>query len=664
MDAMSADHAKEALQAGRLAEAEALARNGLTAVPDDRDLLYVMAVAQRYQGKLDDALATLERLTAAHPDYARAEQERGHVLVALDRPDGARAAYARAVAGNPTLIASWRALVALNADDPGEAERARAEVSYLGALHKELLAVASKIYEGRLQPAEELCRRYLRAHPTDVEAMRLLADIGTRLHVYDDAEYLLESALEFEPDYALARLDYVGVLHKRQKFAAAHAQAERLHMVDPDNPLFQNALANESAAIGRYDEALAIYDRLVAAGAAAAGTHLARGHALKTIGRQDEAVAAYRAAYGAQPDFGDAYWSLANLKTYRFTDAEMDAMAAAAEAPGTSIDDRAHLHFALGKAHEDRRDHAAAFAHYDAGNRLRREQSRYDADAMNREMAAQIRVFTPELIARLSGSGDPSDAPIFIVGLPRAGSTLVEQILASHSRVEGTLELPNIMALAHRLNGRRRADEQEIYPDCLAGQPRDDFARFGREFLEETMVHRTGRPHFTDKMPNNFRHIGLIHLILPNARIIDARRDPMDCCFSGFKQLFAEGQEFTYGLEEVGRYYRGYERLMAHWDAVLPGKVLRVQYEDMIDDLEGQVRRILDHCDLAFEPACLDFHKTRRSVRTASSEQVRQPIYRTGMAQWRPFEPWLDPLKRALGIMPPDPSGLGQAAPG
>lgn len=646
---MKSDQAKDALQGGRLAEAEALARDGLVAAPDDRDLLYVMAVAQRYQDKPDDALVTLDLLVAAHPDYARAEQERGHVLVALDRPIEARQAFDRAVAGNPALPASWRALIALNADNPREAERAREEVAYLTAMPRELLSVASMIYEGRLQPAEELCRRYLRAHPTDVEAMRLLADIGTRLHVYDDAEFLLESALEFEPDYVLARLDYVGVLHKRQKFAAAHAQAERLHAMDRDNPLFQNALANESAAIGRYDEALAIYDALVASGAAAAGTHLARGHALKTIGRQQDAVAAYRAAYAAQPDFGDAYWSLANLKTYRFTDDEMRAMAAAAEAPGTAIDDRAHLHFALGKAHEDRRDHAAAFAHYDTGNRLRREQSRYDADAMDREMDAQIRFFTPDLIARMAGSGDPSDAPIFIVGLPRAGSTLVEQILASHSRVEGTLELPNIMALAHRLNGRRRTDEGELYPDCLGELSGDDLARFGREFLEETQIHRTGRPHFTDKMPNNFRHIGLIHLILPNARIIDARRDPMDCCFSGFKQLFAEGQEFTYGLEEVGRYYRGYVRLMAHWDAVLPGKVLRVQYEDMIDDLEGQVRRILDHCGLAFEQSCLDFHKTKRSVRTASSEQVRQPIYRSGMAQWRPFEPWLDPLKQALG---------------
>lgn len=659
---MTADQAKDALQAGRLGEAEKLARNGLAVAPDDRDLLYVMAVAQRYLGKLDAASATLDRLTSAHPDYGRAEQERGHLFVASGRSDEARDAYDRAVARNPTLLASWRALVALNADNPREAERAREEVAYLGALPKELLAVASMIYEGRLQPAEELCRRYLRAHPTDVEAMRLLADIGTRLHVYDDAEFLLESALEFEPDYALARLDYVGVLHKRQKFAAAHAQASRLHALDPGNPLFQNALANESAATGRYDEALAIYDTLIASGAAAAGTHLTRGHALKTIGRQEEAVAAYRAAYAAQPDFGDAYWSLANLKTYRFTEEEMRAMAAEVEAPGTAPDDRAHLHFALGKAHEDRGDHAAAFSHYDAGNRLRREQSRYDADAMDREMAAQIRFFTPDVIARMAGTGDPSDAPIFIVGLPRAGSTLVEQILASHSRVEGTLELPNIMGLAHRLNGRRRADEGEIYPDCLTELSRDDLARFGREFLEETQIHRTGRPHFTDKMPNNFRHIGLIHLILPNARIIDARRDPMDCCFSGFKQLFAEGQEFTYGLEEVGRYYRGYERLMAHWDAVLPGKVLRVQYEDMIDDLEGQVRRILDHCGLAFEPSCLDFHKTRRSVRTASSEQVRQPIYRTGMAQWRPFEPWLDPLKRALGLPAPEDVAADQAA--
>ncbi len=272
---------------------------------------------------------------------------------------------------------------------------------------------------------------------------------------------------------------------------------------------------------------------------------------------------------------------------------------------------------------------------------------------MSEELAKQQAVCTSELFARHEGAGHPAPDPIFILGLPRAGSTLLEQILASHSQVDGTLELPNILSLAHRLRGRKAG--QSRYPEILHDLAPERFAQFGEDFIENTRIHRQGAPFFIDKMPNNFRHIGLIHLILPNATIIDARRDPMDCCFSGFKQLFAEGQEFTYGLNEVGRYYADYVSLMDHWDTVLPGKVLRVQHEDVLDDLEGQVSRMLDHCGLPFEQACVDFHKTDRAVRTASSEQVRKPINRSGQNAWKPYEPWLDDLKSALGQGTPSP---------
>ena len=376
-----------------------------------------------------------------------------------------------------------------------------------------------------------------------------------------------------------------------------------------------------------------------------------KGHALKTTGASAEAIASYRAAIAARPDHGDAWYALANLKTYRFSDDELAQMQAQAARGDLAFMDRVHLAFALGKAHEDRGDYAASFAAYDEGNRLKRAQTRYSADAMSAELARQKEACTAELFAQHEGAGHDAPDPIFILGLPRAGSTLLEQILASHSQVDGTLELPDILALAHRLRGRRVGEN--LYPQVLHDLTADQLAKFGQDFIANTRIHRAGAPFFIDKMPNNFRHIGLIHLILPNAKIIDARRDPMDCCFSGFKQLFAEGQEFTYGLTEVGRYYADYVDLMDHWDAVLPGKVLRVQHEDVLDDLESQTRRMLDFLGLPFEAGCLDFHKTTRAVRTASSEQVRQPINRKGQGAWKPFEPWLDELKAALAELTP-----------
>ncbi|MEY2883421.1 MAG: hypothetical protein RL490_1145, partial [Pseudomonadota bacterium] len=402
-------------------------------------------------------------------------------------------------------------------------------------------------------------------------------------------------------------------------------------------------------AVGNFDTALAIYDALFAAQPDNHQVSLTRGHALKTLGRQPEAVAAYRRSYAARPDFGDAYWSLANLKTYRFTNDEITAMRRIEFDRTIARVDRYHLCFALGKALEDRGQFADAFGYYDTGNRLKRDELRYDPARIATEMTGQMAACTPALFAQHAGSGATAPDPIFIVGLPRAGSTLLEQILASHSAVEGTSELPNILALAHRLDGRRRVDEEARYPGNLAELSTAELTAFGENYLRDTAIYRTGKPYFIDKMPNNFRHIGLIHLILPNARIIDARRDPMGCCFSNFKQLFAEGQDFSYGLDDIGRYYAGYVELMAHWDRVLPGRVLRVQYEDVVADLEGQVRRLLDFCGLPFEPACVNFHETDRAVRTASSEQVRQPIFRGGLDQWVGFEPWLGPLKAALG---------------
>ena len=641
--------AQEALQRGDFADGLARAETLLAQDPKDGDALYVAAVAARYLDRHDAARSFLERLHAEMPEYGRAWQEAGHLARARDDSDDALSAYARAVRFNPALAASWTAQAELlaAAGRAAEAAAAQEQARRVSSLPRELVAVTHHLHEGRPLRAEEICRHFLRRNPRHVEAMRLLAQIGLRLGILDDAEFLLESAVAFEPDNIQVRLDYMDVLRKRQKFERSRDEAEALYRRDPESPLFQSHLAIESMQTGDYARAFELFDAVLAKLPADPATLTSRGHALKTTGQQDEAVASYRAAISARPDHGDAYYALANLKTYRFTEDEIAAMHEQVARPEIAFMDRVHLTFALGKAHEDREEYEASFGFYEEGNALKRRQTRYDADRMSEELNAQQEVCTSDLFAAKQGAGDPARDPIFILGLPRAGSTLLEQILASHSQIDGTLELPNVLALAHRLRGRKAGKSR--YPQVLHDLTPEQFTGFGQDFLANTRIHRQGAPFFIDKMPNNFRHIGLIHLILPNATIIDARRDPMDCCFSGFKQLFAEGQDFTYGLTEIGRYYADYVDLMDHWDRVLPGKVLRVRHEDVLDDLEGQTRRMLDHIGLPFEEACLEFHRTARAVRTASSEQVRRPINRSGQGAWKSFEPWLGELRAALG---------------
>ena len=622
----------------------------LEAEPDHTDALYMQAVCCRYLQQFDAAQAALDRIKRTAPDFGRAFQEEGHLLRQRGETGRALTAYQRACQFNPALIASWRAQAELlqAAGRPEESRLAAAQADRVSALPRELISVTHLLHEGKLLKAEKLCRAFLQKTPHHVEGMRLLAELGNRFGVLEDADFLLESAIEFDPDNPQLRLDHIQILRKRQKFEAALAQARHLYETEPDNPLFQSHFAIESMQTGHYQRALDLFDQVLERLPQDPATHTSRGHALKTLGRQDEAVAAYRRAYSAQPDYGDAWYGLANLKTYRFTDEEIAGMQAQEASPDLTFANRIHLCFALGKAFEDREDYDASFAYYERGNALKKLQTRYTAEQMDEELEAQASLCTPDLFAKQGGKGCDAPDPIFIVGLPRAGSTLLEQILASHSQVDGTLELPNILALSHRLRGRNRSDRTR-YPRILNELEADQLRELGEDYIENTRIHRAGAPFFTDKMPNNFRHIGLIKLILPNAKIIDARREPMACCFSGFKQLFAEGQEFTYGLEEAGRYYRGYVELMDHWDRVLPGEILRVQYEDVVADLETQVRRILDFCGLPFEQACLDFHATERAVRTASSEQVRQPINTKGIEQWRHFEAHLEPLKQALG---------------
>ncbi len=644
--------AQSEMQAGRFAEAAAMADEVLSIAPKDQDALYLAAVAARYLGQFTDAAEHLNALKNATPEYGRAYQEEGHLFKARGELERALSSYQLATRYNPALVSSWQAQVELQSarNQKVEADTAAAQLHRIKSLPPILLAVTNHLYEGRVLRAEELVRGFLQKNPRNIEGIRLLADIGSRLGVHEDADFLLESAIELDPDNVQLRIDYIQVLRKRQKYAAALEQATILSERDPESAVFQSLYAIECMQAGEYDLALEAFEKVLAKVPGDPATLTSRGHALKTYGRSDEAIASYQAALQTDPSNGDAWYALANLKTYRFSDEELMRMQAVQQSPDLSFMSRIHIAFALGKAFEDRGDYASAFEQYQTGNSLKQKQTRYTTEQMQAEFEAQKTYCSKAVMSAQSGLGCPAPDPIFIVGLPRAGSTLIEQILASHSQVDGTLELPNILSLAHRLRGRNIASDRDRYPRILAELGAEDLKRLGETYLEDTKIHRKGAAYFTDKMPNNFRHLGLIHLILPNAKIIDARRAPLDCCWSGFKQLFAEGQEFTYGLEEIGHYYRGYVNLMDHWDAVLPNdRVLRVQHEDVLGDLEGQVRRILDYCGLPFESACIDFHKTDRAVRTASSEQVRQPINRTGQDQWKPFEPFLDPLKAALG---------------
>ncbi len=654
------DEARRRLQSGDLAGALSLVRGVLADDPSEPDALYIAAVCLRHQSHPDEALKVLEVLLSVQPGYGRAFQEQGYCHLVLGRHGPAVEAFERATGSNPGLISSWNALAELN-EAAGRQElamAARSQAKWLMGLPRELISVISFLHEGRLYKAERLCRAYLQANGHHFEAMRLLAEIGVRSHALEEAEFLLESCAVLRPDYLPARFDFIKLLNRCQKFEKALQEAEAIREIAQGSPQFKLQYANQHLAVGNFEQALALYDELRAEAPNDPIICLTHGHALKTVGRQDAAVMAYRRAYTLRSDLGDAFWSLANLKTYRFSHDEIAQMQTAEAAAQTSLFDRYSLCFALGKALEDAADYADAFDYYERGNRLKREELNYSADRMHADLVAQAVHCSEELFASNRGAGCPVPDPIFIVGLPRAGSTLLEQILASHSQVEGTMELPNILALAHRLDGRRRVDDAPLYPGNLAEINPDELREFGEAYISDTAIHRKGAPFFIDKMPNNFRHIGLIHLILPNAKIIDARREPMACCFSGFKQLFGEGQEFTYGLSEVGRYYRDYVDLMQHWDQVLPGRVLRVQYEEVVHDLESQVRRILEHCELPFEQACVDFHATERAVRTASSEQVRQPIFRGGLDQWENFEPFLSPLKEALGPLLTTPHRL------
>jgi len=569
--------------------------------------------------------------------------------------EGAVMSLRRMVALDPRRPQVWLQL-ADHLDIAGD--RAGAEQAYLShvrhAVHDPaLMAAAAALHAGNIPEAETRLRQHLKQAPTDVAAIRMLAELAVRLDRAEDAQLLLERCLELAPGFHEARHNYAIVLNRLNRPQDAIVELERLLAEDSRNPGYRNLKAVALCHTGDYDTAIGIYDELLRQFPLQAPLWLSYGHALKTAGQQERAIAAYTRCIELDADFGEAYWSLANLKTFRFNDLQIGAMRTAL-ARSLKAQQRIDFEFALGKALEDRAEYEQSFRHYETGNALRLEQIPYSADDNTARLRRAHETFTADFFSARQGSGCQAADPIFIVGLPRAGSTLIEQILASHSAVEGTMELPDLISITRDLRGARAG----TYHEALARLGADVLRDLGERYLARTRVHRKlGRPFFIDKMPNNFAHVGLIYMILPNAKIIDARRHPLACCFSAFKQHFAHGQNFTYGLDNVGRYYRDYVELMRHFDSALPGRVHRVIYEEMVANTEQEVRRLLDYCSLPFEDACLRFFENERPVRTASSEQVRQPIYKSGVDHWQHYAPWLDPLKTALGSALTDYAG-------
>jgi tetratricopeptide (TPR) repeat protein len=658
---MAIAHAKRLLEKNPDLAAEQ-AREILSADPAHPAARLILGAAQRRSGRAPQALDVLEPLGRELPHAAPVYLELGVARAEAGHLPEAIAALRRAVQLQPASADGWRFLADYleAAGDPAGAGDARVRYVAAAAHDPRLKEAAAALMRNDLPLADRRLRAHLGVYPTDVAALRMLAEVAGRLRNYAEAQELLERCLHLAPEFDAARQNYAGVLNRQAKPAAALPHAERLLAKDAGNPGYLILKAAILANLGDYQGSIDHYSKVLRDHPRQPKVWMSLAHALKTARRLDESVTAYRRAVEMEPTLGEAYWSLANLKTFRFSAQDTRAMQSALDRTDLGEEDRLHFEFALGKALEDEGSYESSFAHYTAGNAQHRRHHPYSADENARFVSRSKREFTAEYFsAREAAAVAPaSPIPIFIVGLPRAGSTLIEQILASHPSVEGTIELPDIPQIARELIGRDENAQENAHGDAhegrffetLAALTPPQLAQLGERYLASTRVHRTrGAPYFIDKMPNNFLYVGLIRLILPSAKIIDARRHPFGCCLSAFKQHFSRGQTFTYDLGDLGRYYADYVDLMAHFDEVLPGRVHRVFYETMVKDTESEVRRLLDYCGLPFEEQCLKFYDNERPVRTASSEQVRRPIFTEGLEHWRHYEPWLGPLKRALG---------------
>ena len=651
MTQIDTSKAADAIKRGDNIEAMRLLKSNLKEDQNHIDSLYLAAVSSRYLKNYDDSKKYIESLLTNAPDMGRAYQELGHLNRDSGNEEDSIKHYRQACELNPALPSSWKALYSYfkkNENKPA-ADHAYMQMNTLETMPNTLLFISQILNEGKLGIAEEKCREFLKKYPTNTYAMSLLSDIADRLGYFDDAEFLLESAVKLSPSDGELRMKYAMILRKKQKFAKTMEQVNILCEKFPENLSYQAQKASEIMQNGDHKGAIDLFDDILKKNPYNFSILTSKGHAQKTLGESDRAINSYQTAYQVKQDHGEAFFSLANLKTYEFSKNELNIMREQLQRVDLTMRDKAYFHFALAQGCEAIGEYDEAFFHLDSGNKIKNKQSKYSIERMDKELQAQIDVCDELFFEKHGQGGHETKDPIFILGLPRAGSTLIEQILASHSMIDGTLELPNILSMAQSLRGDDIYGKEGNYPKSMENLSLEKRIAMGEKFISDTSMHRNEAPRFTDKMPNNFRHIGLIHLIMPNAKIIDARRYPLDCCFSMFKQLFAQGQEFTYGLTEAGSYYKSYIKLMNHWDQVLPNKILRVNNEDIIDDLEGQVVKMLNFLELPFEESCITFYETDRSVRTASSEQVRKPINKAGMDRWKPYAKYLGPLLDGLG---------------
>ncbi len=644
------ERAVEFLRAGDAPMTERIARAALHDYPGEANFLALVGAALTRQGKAVEAVDYLQRAVDAEPDYAKGHEQLGEALIAAGRAEEGIESLRRALDLNPAFDAAQFKLgqVLLRLGREEEAQEVL-EAFIQQEPHRQRLAEAAELQRwGKYKEAEALYREILREDTQNVTAMRLLALLAAKLEHHRDAVVLLKQVMALAPDYHAARLDLGHAQIEMNDLEDAIATLEELIRLEPGNYGAHVGLANALARSSKTEAAVGAYEKAIELRPEIAGAFLGLGNVLKTLGSQAEAIAAYRKGIAIRPGFSELYWSLSNLKTFRFEDDEIVTMRSLLATDGLSDDDTVHLSFALGKAHEDASDYATAFEHYDRGNQLRRQQESYDP-VHTEQIGERIRaVFTSDFLAKADNLGHQDCRPIFIVGLPRSGSTLLEQILASHSMVEATHELPEGGRLIRSIDRQQKAKGAR-YPEALLSSPADLFTELGQRYDDETKRYRSGAPYFIDKMPNNFASLGLLAMALPNARFINAKRDPLDTCLSCYKQLFARGQAFTYDMEELGLYYLEYLCMMDHWHAVLPERVLDVQYESVVADIETQVAAILEHCGLPWDDACLDFHNTKRAIRTASSEQVRQPIYRDAVAYAERFGEALNPLREVLG---------------
>jgi tetratricopeptide (TPR) repeat protein len=637
------------LSSGRLDEAEQICRQAVQRNSKDVNMVALLGAVLVKTRQPVEAERYLRRAISLVPSFAKPYEDLGRLLVERKRPKDAVPVLEKAVYLDPKMEAAHFALgQALAMLGKGrEADESFEKAFALNPKRKALAVAARHHKEGRLEEAERAYRAILRKDPDDVNALRLLGLIAFSAGRFDDAEELLRRSLSLAPDFLNAVIDLGRVLQEAGRLEQAIEAFRRATELAPNSAQAHFLLAAALAPAALTYESVEAYQRTIEIRPKHAPAWLGLGHVLKTVGRQAEAIEAYRRCIDIKPDNGEIYWSLANLKTFKLTDEDISAMQARIGTEDIAPQSRVNFLFALGKAYEDRQDYDRAWNYYRQGNSTQRMRERYDPVQTEIGNDAIIEVFTREFLAEKTGLGHPDPSPIFVVGLPRSGSTLLEQILASHSQVEGTSELPYLGRLTASLN-RNRADGIN-YPQAVRELGGEHFRALGEEYLERAKIHRVeGAAHFIDKMPNNFPVIGFLHLVLPNAKIIDARRYPLDACLSCYRQLFAKGQSFTYDLTDIGLYYLEYQRLMDHWHEVLPGSVLTVQYEEVVAHFEDQVRRVLEYCELPWEDACINFHQTDRPIRTASSEQVRQPIYTSAINYSRHYQQHLDELIEVL----------------